>query len=136
MAFPHPHAIALLALAATACGGDDAPAPPGTPPPATAAAPAIRGDTVDVVLDEYAFSVPDTVPSGRVVFALRNAGFEEHTFELKRGERVWQTERPLNPGGRAALEVELEPGTYRIECSVSSHDARGMVADLVVAPPP
>lgn len=92
-----------------------------------------RGDTVLVVMDEYVIDMPLTLPAGHVAFRVRNAGFEEHNFELLQGDSLLLSfENPLNPAQTRTLEITLEPGRYDVLCTVSGHEGRGMQEVLTV----
>jgi uncharacterized cupredoxin-like copper-binding protein len=88
-----------------------------------------RVTTVDV--DEYEFGFKlshDTVPAGKVVFAMRNSGAIVHNFDLidvKVGPF-------LVSGQTATMTVKLKPGTYTYVCSVKYHAAQGMQGTLTV----
>ncbi|MDX1567107.1 MAG: hypothetical protein R3223_04850 [Longimicrobiales bacterium] len=95
--------------------------------------PLLRGDTVLVSMDEYFIELPDTVPAGSLHFRVRNAGFEEHNFEILRNDTLlWAFDNPLNPAQSGVLDVTLEPGEYAILCTVSGHEGRGMQEVLTV----
>jgi len=93
----------------------------------------IRGDTVEVSLDEYVIDMPDTIPAGRVVFRIRDVGMEDHDIQIQDGDSVLFLVTPLGPGETRMAETTLEPGSYRVICTVSGHEARGMSVPLVVA---
>lgn len=109
----------VLLFALAACGGDDGAAAQTT--------------SVTIVADEYTFD-PDTltVPSGQVVFTLRNDGAEEHEFEIMQGDRVIDEVEGLIPGLERDLAVTLEPGDYRFVCRLADHEQRGMTGTLTV----
>lgn len=93
----------------------------------------VQGDTIFVYMDEYFIDMPLTLPPGDVVFEVRNAGFEEHNFELLRNDSLlYSFEDPLNPAQTRSLEVTLEPGEYDVLCTVSGHEGRGMQEVLTV----
>lgn len=130
--------LAVLGLASAACGGEEPVdrGPADQAPEETSSAPSvssrIRGDTVVVEMDEYLIDVPDTLPAGRLVLEVRNMGFEEHNLEVHRDSLLFESGRPLNPRETRILEVELEPGAYRLICTVSGHEGRGMSTGLTV----
>lgn len=96
----------------------------------------MRGDTVPVYMDEYFIDMPLTLPAGSLYFRVRNAGFEEHNFEILQNDSLlWSFESPLNPAQERTLEVILEPGEYDVLCTVSGHEGRGMQEVLTVTPP-
>ena len=156
-------ALPLLALALAACGddggtGDDAAVSTGDRPCApVGTALAVRAtSTVEVTLDEYAFSPAALeVPAGIVTFAVRNEGEEEHELAfLPGGGDVPLTddgepdEDALGDAGAFELEAfgpgacaatyELEAGTYTVFCIVraddgTTHLSKGMRGSLTVS---
>lgn len=140
-------ALLVLLMAAGAsvlsgCGGDgdversfdaaDTAAAEGTEAGEPSAVSRMRGDTVVVEMDEYLIDLPDTLPAGRLVFEVRNMGFEEHNLEVHRDSLLFESGRPLNPRETRRMEVVLEPGSYRVICTVSGHEGRGMTTGLAV----
>lgn len=113
-----------LVLVAAACGGAAASAGPPTPVPS---------GTVAVEAREYGFT-PSTisVPAGPVTFSVRNAGNQEHEFEIFRGETVVDEIEGLVPGLRRDLKVTLEAGIYTYKCLLNGHDQLGMKGTLTV----
>lgn len=119
------------AVMATSCQGSPARAAPLPAPPAV----------VDVTMSEYRFEYPPVVPSGRVVFRVRNAGQVEHQLELlhlseefppidvqvRGSERRVVTPlagvRNRRPGASGTFAVDLVPGRrYAIVCFVRDSD--------------
>lgn len=136
-----PVLVAVLAFVSFSCGADEDPSAEeqavkveeSAGEPAADPGPGLRGDTVEVHMDEYTIEMPSVLPSGEFVFIVRNRGFEEHNLEIMHeGELLWEFDRPLNPGAVQRATVALEPGDYRVVCTVSGHDGRGMARDLVV----
>jgi len=126
----------LLLFGLAACGGEEAGDPEGDDPGSPRAEE--EGGAVSVELDEYAIVLRDTLPAGRHTLRIRNRGFEEHDLVVRpkgSDEVTWETDRRLNPGEVRSVEIELEPGTYAVLCTVSNHESRGMFADLVVTEP-
>lgn len=133
--------VALAALVVAACGdgGENGAVEAGEAAADTAAAAEadtvgasdsrggrrVRGDTVVIGMDEYLIDVPRTLPPGSLVFRVENLGFEEHNLEVHRDSLLWDL-RPLNPRETGFLDVALEPGRYRLICTVSGHEGRGM----------
>jgi plastocyanin len=93
--------------------------------------------TVRVVADDYTFD-PETIVNeaggskARFTILLDNRGSLAHNLKLFRGEReVGGT--PTFPGGRSETgSVELEPGEYRMVCTVGNHEELGMTGTLRV----
>jgi uncharacterized cupredoxin-like copper-binding protein len=123
--------IAILAvipaLALAACGG-------GT---ATAGAPTTVPSGVihvDAAKDgPYAFTPSSiTVPAGKVTFSVRNAGTEEHEFEVFKGETVLDEIEGLVPGLTKSLTLDLAAGDYTFACKLNGHDQLGMTGTITV----
>lgn len=92
------------------------------------------GATLAVSLTEFALA-PDMLhaPAGQsLVIEVTNDGSAPHTFAVDTGSGVEET-RELQAGDTQTLEVPaLEPGDYRIYCTVSGHADLGMVGTLMV----
>ena len=133
-----PALLATLVLAAAgtvaACGGSQATTAPPTSGSATAGpgtqAPA---GAVNVEAKEYAFTPSTlTVPAGSVTFSVKNAGTEEHEFEIFKGETVVDEVEGMVPGLTKELTVTLEAGDYTYVCKINGHDQLGMKGTLTV----
>lgn len=146
-----------LALLMAACVRGEAPPAEQT----TVATPPTAPPVVTVTATDYAFQMPDTVPSGPVVFRLINNGTEPHHVQILRLDEgktladftalppnvpppAWVVEvgGPNSPppgGGRSETAVNLIMGNYVAVCFVpspdgKSHLAKGMVKPFVVPP--
>ncbi len=113
-----------LGVLVAACGGSTTSAGPATPVPS---------GTVAVEAREYSFG-PSTinVPAGSVTFAVKNAGNEEHEFEIFEGETVVDEIEGLVPGLTKDLTVTLAAGDYTFVCKLNGHDQLGMKGTLTV----
>jgi plastocyanin len=120
-----------LALAATVasiggCGDDDA--------PSGRTATAAVGEPVAVVATEYAFDPATLVleGGGELEVELENRGSLAHNLRVLQGaEELGGT--ATFPGGESrSATVEVEPGTYRLVCTVGNHEELGMVGELQV----
>ncbi|MES1239737.1 MAG: cupredoxin domain-containing protein, partial [Chloroflexota bacterium] len=111
-----------------ACGGAAPSTGPATPVPA---------DKVFVQASNssgaYTFT-PSTlsVAAGKVTFSVRNAGGEEHEFEIFKGEKVIEEIEGIVPGLTKELTVTLEAGDYTFVCKLNGHDLAGMKGTLTV----
>jgi iron uptake system component EfeO len=114
-----------IAFGLGACGGGTgASVAPATAPPS---------GTVLVEAKDYAFTPSTiTVPAGAVTFSVRNAGNEEHEFEIFKGEAVVDEIEGLVPGLTKNLSVTLEAGEYTFMCVLNGHDQLGMKGTLTV----
>jgi plastocyanin len=121
-----PTSLACLAALAGCGGADDAP---------TRTVKVEAGEPIAVSAKEYAFD-PTTivVGSGRrpLRIALDNEGDLAHNIRVFDGD----TELgglPSFPGGeRRTTALRLEPGSYRLVCTVADHEDLGMRGELEV----
>jgi plastocyanin len=121
--------IAVAGLAAIAGCGDDE----GDESERTVTVQAREG--VRAVGDEYSFD-PGTVVveggGGALEITLDNQGAIAHNLVVFDGETELGG-TPTFPGGESAsARVELEPGSYRMVCTVDDHEELGMVGELEV----
>lgn len=118
--------VVVAAGAIAACGGN---------PPSAGPATAVPAGVVEVEArnDPYSFS-PSTllVPAGPVTFSVKNAGTEEHEFEIFKGDTVVDEVEGLVPGLTKELKVTLEAGSYTYMCKLNGHDLLGMKGSLTV----
>jgi uncharacterized cupredoxin-like copper-binding protein len=92
---------------------------------------------VQVTLSEYSIEMPATLPAGRTRFEIRNAGQLPHNFEIEGQGIEEELEEDLAAGQSGVLEVDLQPGTYRVYCPVGNHDEEhGMTTELTVTQGP
>jgi plastocyanin len=121
--------VALAALPVSGCGADVG----------YTRAPDRR---VEVRLDEYRV-LPEhiEVRAGRVTLVARNDGRLTHNLAVVQFERPVGDEeekdygeptKTLFPGETAATTVDLEPGKYRLVCTIANHDNLGQYAELKV----
>lgn len=114
------------------------PALPTTPAPATPPSeepePEIGHLGVKAVEYSYTLSRPEVSP-GEVIVELNNQGEDPHNLVLEHeGTADPDLEIPSTPSiTQASAHFTLSPGTYRLYCSLYSHESKGMVATLVVA---
>ena len=126
--FARPARLAAVGLGAAAvlaaCGGGTA----TSGPPAS-----LPAGTIAVEATNYKFT-PSTisVAAGEVTFRVRNAGSEEHEFEIFRGETVVDEIEGLVPGLTKDLTVPLTAGDYTFVCKLNGHDQLGMTGTLTV----
>lgn len=128
--FGRPALVVSLALGAigavAACSGTPASVAPATPVPSGVVA-------VEARNNPYTFSPSTlTVPAGSVTFSVKNAGTEEHEFEIFRGEEVVDEVEGLVPGLTKELTVTLAAGAYTYVCKINGHDQLGMKGTLTV----
>ncbi len=99
---------------------------------------------VEVRLDEYSIT-PERVQvtAGRVTLIAHNSGRLTHNLAVvqfkrpKSGEQEKTYGKPtqtLFPGQTRSTTVELEPGKYRLVCTIANHDNLGQYGELKVVP--
>lgn len=153
--------IGLLICACVAC----APKEQKPADSATASAAAVQSpNVVQVTASDFAFQMPDSIPSGMTTLVLNNSGTTLHHVQLLRlkdGKRVADLEAGLKsmkptdppppwieeaggvntpePGGQSSATLMIEPGTYAVVCFVDTPDKvphlmKGMIKELTVTP--
>jgi len=121
-----------------------APAPTTTAAKTTSSSPAAATTSVAVAAGgptEFAFTLSkNTVPAGRVVFAIVNKGKIAHTFKVCSDPKGGTANackgtgtKMISPGKSAKLTIVFKTkGTYEYLCVVPGHAAGGMKGDLKV----
>lgn len=105
-------------------------------------APAFEESEADEVLEyelaDYKFVGPTEAEAGKLFFKAENTGTEDHELEIldANGEAVGEVEA-MPPGDKGTLAVELEPGTYTLQCILETKDGKvhkdlGMEAEFTV----
>jgi plastocyanin len=121
-------AALVAALALAACGGGD---------PVE-----VDGRTLRLRLDEYRILPQDVgVSAGRLRIVATNVGRLTHNVKIVK-EDPDDSEAPVaevggtrstQPGESAAVTFEeLEPGEYRLACTIANHDDLGQYGTLIV----
>ena len=117
--------------------------PPVTPPPSPAPPqpqPEPEADagvprlSVKAVEYSYTLSRPSVVP-GELIVELNNQGEDPHNLNLQRegaGEPTLEIGE-TGPVERRTARFALSPGTYKLWCSLPTHEEEGMVTTLLVA---
>lgn len=127
LARPGLRAAVVMAIAAAigACTGG----PGGTPAPVTP----VPSGVIAVEAKEFTFTPSAlTAPAGSVTFSVRNAGSQEHEFEIFQGETVVNEIEGLVPGLTKSLTLDLQAGDYTFVCKLNGHDQLGMKGTLTV----
>ncbi len=90
---------------------------------------------VQATLREWAIDLSlHEVPAGKVRFTVNNQGQFTHNLTIisPSGEEVAATRNFSAADGPQTLEVDLQPGTYTLICSLPGHAARGQRTELTV----
>ena len=125
-AIPVAPALALAALAG-GCGGEPV---------------EIEGRTLRLRLDEYGIAPQDVkVSPGRLRIVATNAGRLTHNVKIVRQDPEDSEAPPIEidgtrtaqPGESVPVTIEdLEPGEYRLACTIANHDDLGQYGTLLV----
>jgi len=74
------------------------------------------------------------VPAGKVRFTVTNSGMMAHNFTVldSSGSPLAGTPNFRGADGAQTFDVDLQPGTYTIICTLPGHAARGQMTQIVV----
>jgi uncharacterized cupredoxin-like copper-binding protein len=112
----------LLLLTLAACGGGQEQAENTS-----------EAQSVEVKLAGHDINMPESLPSGFVTFEVTNEGESVHGFEIA-GPGTDEKVEGIPPGETRTIQVDLQPGTYRVYCPVADHGKTGMELALKVVP--
>jgi hypothetical protein len=90
-------------------------------------------EPVQVELVGHDIEMPDSLYAGLVTFEVTNGGDTVHGFEVA-GPGMDEEIEGIPPGETRTLQVDLQPGTYRVYCPVADHGQKGMELPLKVLP--
>jgi uncharacterized cupredoxin-like copper-binding protein len=135
--------LAVLAIGAAGCGGDDdndngsASTPASTPAAPTtstkASTPAAGGGTVTIAESEFKLAPKDaTAKAGKVTVEAKNDGQTVHDLEVE-GPGVEKKTANLQPGSSGKLNLDLKAGKYEMYCTIDGHRAAGMEGTITVS---
>lgn len=103
--------------------------------PLLGSTPAPGGTTLDAKLSEYKIDMPTTtVKAGLVNFRVTNSGTIEHNFQVDGQGVLKNFDNNLKPGETETLQVTLQPGTFKVYCTLDGHKDLGMLVNLTVTP--
>ena len=92
-----------------------------------------RSNVVEVVMTEWDLELDvNSVETGNVRFRISNNAEIQLEFAIRGENTSTELQNALPPGETAELVVELEEGTYTLYDPIPSHEAKGMVAQLIV----
>jgi plastocyanin len=121
-------------LPATTSGPTPTPAPPPTPP----GEPEPVANRVGVKSKDsggysYTLSRPQA-EAGAITIELNNEGEDPHNLnlQLEGSGEAFHSLADTAPGKQRVATFDLPPGTYRLWCSIPTHDEQGMHATLVI----
>lgn len=89
---------------------------------------------IPVTADEYSFDPETIVVSGgrRLTFELTNDGSLAHNLRVFDGDDELGGTESFPGGETRAATLDLEPGEYRLVCTVGDHEDLGMTGKLEV----
>lgn len=93
-----------------------------------------RGAGLRVVGREYEFDPSRVIVrgAGELTITLRNAGALAHNLKVVRGDRELGGTPTFQGGSTRSGTVRLEPGNYKLVCTVGNHAELGMGGKLQV----
>jgi plastocyanin len=108
--------------------------PPASPVPKPE--PEATGNRLGIKAHEYTYELSrPKVATGEVTVELNNQGEDAHNLNLQRqsgAEEPIFTIAETASGQRSSERFDLPEGTYRLWCSLPTHEEEGMEATLVV----
>ena len=91
-------------------------------------------ETIEVTATEHKFTPAHIdAKAGEVTFDVRNAGKDEHEFEIFQGTKLIAEVEDIAPGLTRSLTTDLEAGEYTYVCKVEDHEAKGEKGTLTVS---
>lgn len=101
-----------------------------------------EGRELRVELDEYRIIPQNSlVSSGRLRIVATNVGRLPHNLKVVREDEEDREAPPTEIGGTGTAQAgetatftfqDLEPGEYRVVCTITNHDDLGQYGDLIV----
>jgi plastocyanin len=113
-----PILIALAAAGVAGCGGSDEPS--GSPGPN------------EVVMTEYEFNPSDVEVTRGTQLTVRNEGEIAHNLKLRRADEELIGTDSFLCGKSETLDVDVQPGSYEMVCTVPGHEQLGMKGSMSV----
>ena len=101
----------------------------------------VANRTIGLKLDEYRI-LPKRVsaPAGQLRLIIRNIGVLTHNVAVETIPKVGSDDQPVqivrtetvHPNQRAEVSFTIQPGTYRLVCTIANHDDLGQTGTLYV----
>jgi plastocyanin len=131
--------VLIAALPVSVAPATSGPASEGAPPVPGGGETGETGEPpsvphVQVSAVEYAFTLSrTTVPAGKVIFQFVNNGQDEHNLQIAPSKGPLAGSFADTPAkGIGDLQLEMQPGQYKLFCSLPTHEQEGMKATLTV----
>jgi glucose/arabinose dehydrogenase len=87
---------------------------------------------VNVSLNEWKLQPSRSrVPSGQISFLAEDTGQTQHALRLV-GQGIDVRTDAFGPGDSSRLQLQLQPGQYRLVCPIPGHEQQGMSATFTV----
>lgn len=133
--------ISVVGISLIACGdevGQPTPVTQSTTAPAPPKGTPKSGNEVQFTLtDTGGIPVNMGVPPGPTRFVVHNNGTEPHNLTISSGDReVAKTIDFTKDQSPQTLEIDLQPGVYRMWSSIPGQAEKGLTGTLTVAPAP
>jgi uncharacterized cupredoxin-like copper-binding protein len=95
-------------------------------------------DLHTIIADERDFKIdlnPADVKAGAIVFAIHNAGPSPHDLAVTKNDANYtliKGSETIDAGKTTTLSLDLQPGTYRVICTIPGHRQLGMDVPFTV----
>ena len=130
--------LGILGLSLVACGDELAQPTPFTPANTSAPAPPQgtpkSANEIQIILTEWG-GIPANmgIPSGKTRFKVTNNGTEPHNLTISSGDKdLGKTIDFKKEDGPQTLELDLQPGTYKMWSSIPGQAEKGLIGTLTV----
>ncbi len=130
--------VLLLGVAVFGCSRSEADVGAEAVESTVSASPAEAEADITVFLTEYTIDMPLVIDAGEQSISVANFGVESHNLLIRDPESrevLWETDGNVEPNQTWKSTLDLESGTYMVECTFAGHDTRGMFVRIEVRGP-
>ena len=87
---------------------------------------------VNVTITDGGVQMPASVRPGKTAFIVKNAGKQNHNFEIEGPNLDKSFWFAIAPKNSKTMQVDLKPGSYEAHCSVADHAGKESKVKLAV----
>lgn len=130
--------VVLLGAGVFGCSGADSDVGAEAAESTGSARPTEYEADITVFLTEYTIDMPLVIDAGEQSIYISNFGVESHNLLIRDPESrevLWETDGNVEPNQTRESTLDLDPGTYMVECTFAGHDTRGMFVRIEVREP-
>jgi plastocyanin len=131
-------AVIVVAGIAAGCGGGDDDEDTTAPATTATETEAGGGGAQTVEMTEFEFTPNDLTAAQGDTITADNTGSVEHNLTIQEGADPEKSSAELaatpnvQPGDKADLSVDVDPGDHSIVCTISGHAEQGMIGTIKV----